>query len=201
MTDIEIVNISKSWRERPELTQYQIAQYYRTLLTDGLIESCFYDGSVQNYVDFFSFCLDRLNLFLIVYERNTQKPLAHVTLNCFEGYACRIHFGMTREAHGRHKSLDIAAQSVGEIFRMTRYNDQTPLTRTLVGVTPTRNRLACQFIQELGFTPVATISQCCRYAKGNTFSDGLMTILTKEQFEEAPNGWKNRPSVKTSKRV
>ena len=196
MPDIAIFNVTLGWREQPILTQHQIAQYYSVLSQDNLVEPCFYDGSVRNYADFFSFCLDRINLFLIIYERNTQKPLAHVTLNCFEGYTCRLHFGMTRAAHGRHQSLDIGYQVLSEVFKMTRTTDGTPLTRMLVGVTPTINRLACRFIQDLGFKPMLTLDKSCFMAKDNTYSDGLLTVMTKEQFEEDPNGWKERSRIK-----
>lgn len=201
MPEISIFNITLGWGEKPELTQYLIADYYKALTIDNLVESCFYDGSVRNYADFFSFCLDRTNLFLIIYERDTQKPLAHVTLNCFEGYTCRVHFGITKSGHGREISLELGHKALEYIFGMTRSKDGTPVTRMLVGLTPTVNRLACRWVLDMGYTHVATLDQSCFMAKTNTFSDGLLTTLTRKQFEEAPNGWKTGSRLKTARRI
>lgn len=105
------------------------------------------------------------------------EPAAITWLNGWEGYCARIHQCFFKEYYGQ--ALSIAREVAGRLFKIKRI-DGTPMVKTLIGLTPTPNRLAIRFAKKSGFKTVMEIPDSCTW-RGESVP-GLFSYLSVEDF-------------------
>jgi len=180
MIPIKIVNIRDAAQHSITVAEGILYYYWRALNDDNLINSLFYDAKIRTFKDFRDFCLDRNKHFFVVFSNDEVLPVGHFHLTNFAGLTAYVHFSILRRGHGHVSSVEIAKATLTEFFKMRRYNSPLPLVQTLIGVTPTRNKLACRFIKQVGFKPVTTIPGACYMHDLDEYTPGLVTVLTHE---------------------
>ena len=182
MIPIKIVNVRDLIRAKVGAAEMVLAYYWGQLNEDGLIDSLFYDAKIRAFKDFRDFCLDRNKHFFVVFINDEVLPIGHFHLTNFAGLTAYVHFSILRRGHGHVSSVEIAKATLVEFFKMRRYSSPLPLAQTLIGVTPTRNKLACRFIKQVGFKPVATIPGACYMHDLDEYTPGLVTVLTADEL-------------------
>jgi len=155
-------------------TIFLAQDYWNRLNVDGLARTAFPEKDVRTMEEFTSMAMDNYNVLLIVIDRNNE-PTAHVNLNGFKGMSALVHFSILKKWHG-----PLAIQMARNVCRQIFESERTPgvdYLRTLIGVTPVRNKLACKFIKRVGFKSVGTVQGCV--ITDDSFEDAMLSLLHK----------------------
>jgi hypothetical protein len=78
--------------------------------------------------------------------------------------------------------MQMGREVVKQIFDTKRLNSELPLTSTLVGLIPERNRLALRFIDQIGFKKLAVIPGACYFDKTQSHEAGVLSILSANAY-------------------
>lgn len=142
MRDIKILPYTKI-DGIPTLRDSDLYDLYLRLCCEEKLETVFYDGGVQSPDDFLNLFQKGNNWLYIFVAKGADKPLGFFWINHFEGYSCRVHFCMFKEA-GRDviRLGKMCLEYLGDYFKLVR------------GVTPSNNKLACKFIVKCGMIPL-----------------------------------------------
>lgn len=126
---------------------------------------------------------------------NVQKMLGQKSARCFacvdmlERRVCgetmltdiaalsaRVHFSVHPDYRGQN-ALSMAREGAEQLFRVYLHQGRGYL-KTLIGCTPVTNKLACRFIQKVGYKPKCVLTNVyfLAYAGGKVV-DGLITQL------------------------
>ena len=177
--DIKLVHIRLLAQNSPAQSYNLMLYYFNQLQLDGLVKYSYYDGSVKTFNDLYAISLDKTVIFFVLYDCDTNEPVAHVMLNGFEGLTCRGHFCILKKHHGIH------AEYIGNIGRelifATKRSNGDPLVTTIVGLTPVKNKIACRFAQRIGFVKKFILPQACYLAYDTpepSYSDGMISVAT-----------------------
>lgn len=181
-SDIEIIPINYFHDRDPRLSEGVLLTYWEQLNKDNLVDMLFFDAKVVSFWDFLNFALDKNKVFYVTFRHNESTPVAHFHLTHFEGQVARVHFSILKRGHGKGESVRIAKGALAKLFKEKRLDNGEPLVSTLIGVTPTHNRLACRFIQKVGFRPLATVKHACYVNALDTHVPGLITILEADRL-------------------
>jgi hypothetical protein len=174
---IHLIDVQELHKNSHSLAISLLTKYYTQLLEDNNLKNAFYDGGVQNFYDFRNFCLDRNNIHYVVYSELYDAPVCHFYLNGFQGLSCMIHFSMTSTVHGHEESVPLAREALDKVFKLRRKDQDLPLTRTLVGLTPIVNRPAVSFLKAVGFEPLGTIYGSCYIHRKNKYVPGVVSKM------------------------
>jgi hypothetical protein len=162
-------------RYEPTIGWNSIAQsYYEGLEKERLIQRSF-DGGINSFGEFLELIQDPAGQSFFVWPTPSSfSPLGHAYLTGFEGYVARVHFSIRREYHGK-PAVHMAKSVLRTLFASKR-EDGTPYIKALIGVTPTRNWLACRFIQKVGFRPLEILPDMCNSG------DAILSILKADEL-------------------
>jgi hypothetical protein len=174
---IHLVNLQDLDQNDPSLAIAMMSKYYQQLEDDNTLHHAFYDGGVKNFYDFRNFCLDRHNLHYVIYSELYDAPVCHFYLNGFQGLTCMIHFSFSSAIHGHGESVGFAKDALDLVFKLKRKDSPLPITRTLVGLTPTTNKLAVRFLKAVGFQPLGTLDGSCYIARQQRYVPGLLSKM------------------------
>jgi len=177
--NIKLIDIKHMYASDSKVAEGLMRDYTHEIMLDGLLHHAFYDGFVHNFDTLMSFSLDKSNIFMLVWDNDIKKVVAHIFLNGFEALVCRAHFSVLRIAHGREYSVRLGKEVIWKIFELKRDNSNIPLTRTLVGLTPVQNKNACRFAKLIGFKEVAILPKSCYISLTGSFESGMLSVLTK----------------------
>ncbi|MFV0421695.1 hypothetical protein [Oleidesulfovibrio sp.] len=118
---------------------------------------------------------------------NTAKPLAFFWLNAFSGRTAMIHFavlntGLRHAVPIGHHVCSFLLQCQEVVPHTGRQHPAAPKAPldALLGLTPTNNRRALQFIKRLGFRPLAILPSALAQPQG--FQDGTLSMLTADRL-------------------
>lgn len=177
--DIKLVNIRLLDKANPPQAYVLSKYYFDQFQLDDLVRYAYYDGSVKTFDDFYAICLDKSVILFVLYDCDANEPVAHVTLNGFEGLTCRGHFCILKKHHGIHS--DYIGNIGRELIFATKRANGGPLVTTIVGLTPTKNKIACRFAQRIGFVKKFILPQACYLAYDTpepSYSDGMISVAT-----------------------
>ena len=168
-----------------DITQPMLRMVWERILEESLVPVLFYDGSIQTWPQFLE-CMTRQGgcPFVIIRKAN---PVMFAWVNDTEGQSMRMHFTMFRDSWGEKRHAAAIARHLLE-FVLTRKDEQGFLIDTIVGVTPTSNRLACRFVQRVGLTKLGVIPHAISlyYEDGRT-DDAMVTYATRETLGLQPD--------------
>lgn len=157
-----------------------LGYYYEQLISQGLLQHAFYDGSAITFIAFEQLASSESVAFLLIFdEHENGPPIAHCHLTGMQGYCVMAHFCILRGYHD--KSYAIMRDTIRSIFSVFR-SDGTPFATTLMGLTPMYNRAARKAIKAVGFESIAVIEDACYLHYKDKFCDGELTLLTAKSF-------------------
>jgi hypothetical protein len=177
--DIKLVHLRFFAGTNPEGAHSLITWYFNQLQLDNLVKYAYYDGSVKDISTFYKICIDKSVTFFVLYDCDTNEPVAHVMLNGFEGLTCRGHFCILKKHHGIH--AEYIGNAGRELIFDLKREDGTPFVTTIVGLTPVKNKIACRFAQKIGFVKKFILPQACYLAYDTpkpSYSDGMISVAT-----------------------
>jgi hypothetical protein len=174
---IHLVDVQELDKTNPSAVIALLSKYFSQLVDDNNLKNAFYDGWVKNFYDFRNFCLDRQSAHYVVYSEVYDAPVCHFYLNGFHGLSCMIHFSMTSMIHGHKESVPLAMDALDRIFKLRRRDEDFPLTRTLVGITPVINRPAVKFLTSVGFQKLGIIDGACYIHHKKKYIPGVLSKL------------------------
>lgn len=154
-----------------------IAYYYQLLESENRVKSSFFDGSVQNISQFYDFCLDKRNIFILIWDEDKHNFVAHCFLNDFSGLVCKIHFGLLKSALGGY-GIQLAKLVTKRLFAFRRADSDLPLMTSLIGVTPETNKLAVRFLQRAGFKVIDYIPHLCYLYYEKQYVPGFVSRIS-----------------------
>ena len=163
---------------------------FRQIVEEGLLESLFYDGTVNSRDHFLDVVLRPGTLPFVVM---CKEQIAALTwLNCIEGRAARVHFVIFRKFWGRKTHRRIGWNLYRYI--LSRQDEAGYLFDCLYGVTPETNLLAWRAAIKCGWKLAGTIPARCFIAASAESVGGVVTSATREilgiaEGEEVPARW------------
>jgi len=180
---LKLVNPVELHAKDPNMGLSILFYYYNKLVEDNLLKKLFYDGTITTWDDFRLFFLDKYIISYIIYSIELARPIAHIHFTSFEGYSARVHFSVLKEFHGTGVDK-LAIEVFSKFFSEKKRVDGTPIATSLIGVTPTSNRLAIRTLKLSGFQPQFVVPQACfqAYARTPYYDSGLVSMMTIESL-------------------
>lgn len=162
------------------LTDVQLYEVW-DMMCDAKVETdTFYDGSVTSHHEFRDFVrLDGNEVFFVFYE---GKLGMMAWMNDRVHRRACIHFTTLPQTWGRKRDNISAAMKLGRFVVATIVREMG--IDVLVGITPTRNKLACKYVQRVGAVPVGEAPNMCWFADTKTSEPALITTITRDSTED-----------------
>lgn len=149
------------------------AEPFWKMQDEGLADVVMYDAVMPNIADWHSVTNPAMAL-LIRIENAQSGELVMVTwLNSFMGRVAMIHFCCFTA--WQHDAEAIGRTALEYIFGLG-------VIDALIGITPAPYRHAISFVEKLGFVRKTKIPKACHFAKRKRYVDGVLTMLTREDF-------------------
>ncbi len=137
----------------PNFSDSHISQAFRRIVREETLYRIFYDGSVNNTLDFTRFIKDsNCKIFFVKYD---GKDAGFFWLSGFKQKSAFINYCFYRDFWG-DKALKISELCVNHIFRM-RNTQGTHIYDVLLGLTPGNNKLAIHFLLKNGMTIIGKV--------------------------------------------
>lgn len=89
-----------------------------------------------------------------VFEDN--KIVSEFALEHFTGHSAQVHFSMHPDNSAK-QNLRIAREVTDDILALWKRKDDEPFLRSIYGLTPVTNRVACIFVQKVGFKKIGIL--------------------------------------------
>ncbi len=125
---------------------------FSLMVRDGTLEDVFYDGGVKTAKDLQIMFQDSVNLPVFIVEDGSLLGIAW--LNGLAGSSAMAHFCLYREVFGE-KSLEIGNKMIDYLFDFP--GEQGKLFDVLIGMIPSFNSKAINYVQKIGFVKVGEI--------------------------------------------
>lgn len=153
-----------------------LAQVFRRIVREETMKKLFYDGSVRNTTDFIRFFRDpEKEIFFVEYD---SKEVGFFWLNKFRHKSAFINYCFYKEFWGE-KALKVSKQTIVFIFGR-KDKDGEHRTDVLLGLTPTNNELAIQFLLKNGMTVSGKVPGFLYDAIEETTVDGIFSYLQRD---------------------
>jgi hypothetical protein len=155
----------------------RLSRYWDQLSADGLIERAFPDGSKKCAADLMDYIKSEdCCSFFVTYA---GQDVGTISLDNFHGLTCHGHFNMIKGVRGY--GVGLMKTAVEQLFLLKREEGYNFID-CIVGITPIDNRLACQFVERIGFKPISIWPAAGFSAKRNGWVDCLVTDLRREEI-------------------
>ena len=139
---------------------------YEKIKSQGLDKVVFYDGSVNNWMEFIAMMKSKEVTPVIAYDDTGVLGMAWLTAGHNEW--AFGHFCMLKESWGK-KSLKIGKVIMRYWFSL-KLNDKN-IFKTIIGITPPKNEKALKYIQKIGFNLLGEIPNVGVISFANKFGD------------------------------
>lgn len=149
---------------------------YDGLVSDGLLNSLFHDGSVRTRDAFWDELIRPGCLPFVVMQGG--EVAACSWLNNIHGRAAQTHFVIFRRFWGRRLHESIGRHLYRYI--LTRQDDQGHLFDCLYGITPENNALAWRAALRCGWRRSGLIPHYCLMSDTGESVSGVVTVATRE---------------------
>jgi hypothetical protein len=169
----------------------QIPDMFLYELWDRLCDSkidkvTFYDGSACDHHTFRDLVRhDGTHFWAMFYD---QEPAGFVWLNGIGWRSAHIHFAFFKDVRGQNRSgsalIALGRFSTSNIIRFTDEQGNY-LLDLLLGVTPTRYKLALRFIQRCGCVVCGEVPHLAWFADSNMTESAVISAITRESTEES----------------
>lgn len=150
------------------------ACYWALLHLQGLAKHAFYDGSVTCPSDFLDLSRDPSVILFLILDTEKHRPVGHFHLTHFLGKSATGHFSLLKRYQGR-EGIRIGKEVINLIFDLKTENNK-PLVTNITGITPVTNKLACRFIQLIGFVKQFILKDSCVFQDGR-IEHGMVTMV------------------------
>ena len=155
--------------------------YHQALEVDGLLPSLFYSEETVTPEGLCKIAIDKTNLFMLVYDNHSSLPVGHIHANSFDGLTCMGHFSFLRKIHGK-QCVAVGRESLRQFFAWRAADSELPVATSMMGLTPVTNRLACRFVERIGFKPIYEIPDACYLRKTDEYVPGMLSIIFPHQL-------------------
>ena len=110
-----------------------------------------------------------------VYDPAEERLVAEFALTNFTGKSAQVHFSM-HPANKPQRSMQLAREVTDQILNQwsEQGNPDAPYLYSLYGLTPTCNRVACAFVQRVGFKKIGVLKGGQRFA--GEIADAMITV-------------------------
>jgi hypothetical protein len=166
----------------PTYRDSEIREFYNQVIEEGWGDIVFFDGSIQGQNHFLQKMKpnqwgESQNMLHIVYYKGI--PAAMVWLNRFEKTHCYVHWLFFKAGRRVTKEIGIAVLE----FLFNNYE-----VETLMGITPSFNKLALRFLKSIGLTSSCEIPGILWSSKkGKAIPGHMMFINRGEEQNESHN--------------
>lgn len=161
--------------DRPGTTEL-LGHVFDKIISEGLFESIFYDGTVNTKSQFIADVLRTGSMPFVVMADDDVAGFAW--LNSFEGRTARVHFVCFRRFWGHTLSIPIGRRYLRYV--LTRRDEHGYLFDSLVGITPKDNALACRMALKCGCVMAGTIPNFLYVAERGLSVDAVAVAATRE---------------------
>ena len=161
-------------------TDTQLYEVWDMMCDAGTDKVTFYDGSCSSHHEFRDLVRADCNEVYFVYYEGKLGMIAWINDRVCN--RAKIHFTTFPQTWGRRRDDISAAIKLGRYFVATLLRE-TPLD-VLMGFTPTRNKLACKYVQRVGAVPVGVAPYVAWFADEQVGESALITTITRESTED-----------------
>lgn len=156
--------------------------YFQTLAQHDTLKYRFPDIEDPQWWDIFE-VIQRLGKGMYILLDNDDNPVAEFTLENFVGRSAQIHFSMHPEI--KMKERITISRFVQKFLLVDWINQKTnkPFLKSIFGITPLSNRVACIFALKSGFKKMGILPGGCTYM-GRT-ENAMVSYCTNEVCD----GW------------
>jgi len=175
---------------KTSLTDDKLRECFDRIASNGRFEQTFYDGKTEK--DAGVFIHDMRNPFVHFWlmadvNENGSKEAGFIWVTALErggadGGTANIHFCMF---DGVHPLLQFRLCRFG-VSRILRLMDDEGkyIIQTLFGITPVRNKQACRWVRNVGFTELCILPGVAYMADTRKNEDAMLTYATRETIKE-----------------
>lgn len=157
-------------------TRGRLYEVWERLEADRLLESLFYDGSVNSWPDFANEILRPGSLPFVVFRDG--EIAAFSWLNNITSRMARTHFAILKNFHGRSCHMELGRHLYSHI--LTRKDGDGYLFDCLCGITPVTHKLAIKAAARCGWKICGEISEACYIAASKRSVAGVISCATRE---------------------
>lgn len=154
--------------------------FWKQFQEDKLNPILFFDGEMADFASF--------RAWLLAPDKDARfaagadgKIKALYWLNNPLGKSVMIHFCFLRSAFCEQEAV---GRYVVQSLLFCRDRTGEYVLSALYGLTPKPYRHALTFIQKLGFQLTAELPEACHFARKNTYKNGIVSMLTREQVQK-----------------
>ena len=144
--------------------------FWNQMVEERLDKVVFYAGGVKNPYDFI--VLMKYNVLPTFVINSDSKPVALAWLSDFGNRKAFAHFCVLKRAWGKSKEIGLKVLE----FWLNELD-----LNVVLGMTPTRNRMAIAFIKKLGMKVLGDIPMAISY-RGN-YESATISYITKEELK------------------
>lgn len=126
---------------------------FKQIVSEGKLDKVFYDGGVKNEHDFLQIFASPANLAVFSWIDNDFAGMCWI--NEIQSDHCQAHYYFTKKSYGA-AAKQIATEVLSYWFSFTNNNDEK-LFKTILGITPRKNKLAVRFNKAIGMTDMGVI--------------------------------------------
>jgi len=162
------------------LSDAYLGQVFRRIVLEGTMQRIFYDGSVKNTTDFIDFIKrEDCSVFFVKFR---DEDVGFFWLTSFIQKSAFITYCFYKEFWGKD-SLNISQACLGYIFQ-DKNDCGEHVIDVLLGLTPSNNKLAINFLKKNGMTILGYIPVLIKDYRYNKTHDGVLSYITREKFEK-----------------
>lgn len=126
---------------------------FKQMVNERQLDKVFYDGGVKTEKDFLQIFASPANLAVFSWYENDLAGMCWI--NEIQKDHCQAHYYFTKKAYGK-VARKIAKEVMAYWFTFTN-DDKKTLFKTILGITPARNKLAVKFNKDIGMTDMGII--------------------------------------------
>ena len=126
---------------------------FKQMVNERQLDKVFYDGGVKTEKDFLQIFASPANLAVFSWYENDLAGMCWI--NEIQKDHCQAHYYFTKKAYGK-VARKIAKEVMAYWFTFTN-DDKKTLFKTILGITPAKNKLAVKFNKDIGMTDMGII--------------------------------------------
>jgi len=143
----------------------KVYNYWQTLIDSDRLKYRLCDTVLPDISDVYDIFNNPLNQVYYIYDIDSNKYIAEYMLNNFQAKTCQIHFSFL-PIH------PLRSIRIGK--NVTDFLLELGIIDSLFGVTPVSNKLACRFIERVGFEHQFVLRSGCKYF--GSIDDALISV-------------------------
>lgn len=165
----------------PTFRDSEIMALYHRMQADGTADTCFFDGSVINPLQFLQCMQGHPNRLYVFIEENLGQ-IGIAWINQVQAKRAAIHFCTFSNVWGRRDLPEVGSWAVQRLLRL-RNPDGEYSFDMFWGLTPTENKLAIRFAQRIGGNMVGILPLSLWNASRQQSVDGALFSFVRKEGE------------------